>query len=239
MPQSESITALSAALVAACGELRNPPCDRTNPAYHSRYATLASVLDTVRPVLAAHHLVVSQAVTTEQGRVCVETRILHKSGEWLCSTASAAADANIQRMGGAITYLRRYTLTAMLGIVGDDDDDGESSKAPQRPVKAAQRSAPPTARPDTPAPPEPPTEVPAGYERCRVHAVTAKESKKSGKAYWSVELHTPGMAERTTAIIFSSTMAGRLAEAVGGYVVLALAEAGDEAKRYLTIQEVV
>jgi len=238
MPQSDSITHLSAALVSACGELRNPPCDRTNPAYHSRYATLASVLDTVRPVLAAHGLVVSQAVTTEQGRVCVETRILHKSGEWLCSTASAAADANIQRMGGAITYLRRYTLTAMLGIVGDDDDDGESSKAPQRPVKSAQRSAPPSSRPDTPAPPEPSTAVPAGYERVWVHAVTAKEAK-SGKPYWSVELSFADSPERGRALTFSSTIAARAEQSVGGHMVAAIAEQNEGDKMYLALKEII
>jgi len=183
-------------------------------------------------------LVVSQAVTTEQGRVCVETRILHKSGEWLCSTASASADANIQRMGGAITYLRRYTLTAMLGIVGDDDDDGESAKATAKPAKASARTIPPPTPPANAAPLEPSTAVPAGYERVWVHAVTAKEAK-SGTAYWSVEVTFSDSPERGTILTFSKTIAARAEQSVGGYMVAAIAEQSKNDKMYLALKEII
>lgn len=125
---------LNKALAAASADLRNPLNDGTNAAFKGfRYATLGAVCNAVRPVLARHGLVAMQFVETpEPGRVTIRTRIAHASGEFVESSATWAAGQNIQHLGAAITYLRRYTLCSTLNIVGDDDDDAETIVAPTR-----------------------------------------------------------------------------------------------------------
>ena len=241
MLRSESVAQLAAALAGAQADLRNPPCDRTNPAYHSRYATLASVLDTVRAPLAAHGLAAVQGVTVEAGRVAVETTILHKSGEWIASTASAPADANIQRMGSSITYLRRYTLTAMLGIVGDDDDDAQSQVAPARAGKASTRppkERPPKERPPAGSPSAPPetAAAPAGYER--LYPAEVVEKTKDGKTWWVVRFNDP-KGPPFTARTFSSTIGALMAASIDKPIDCMIEEKRQDDKVYFNIREVI
>ena len=98
-----------------------------------RYATLASTLDAVRPVLAAHDLCVMQFPgRDERGNIVVTTQIGHASGQWVrCSMASTTEgllQRGVQAVGSVITYLRRYTLQAVCGIAqADDDDDGHAA----------------------------------------------------------------------------------------------------------------
>jgi hypothetical protein len=80
--------------------------------------------------------------------VTVEVRLLHSSGEWIASTASATAkDGGAQALGSVTTYLRRYLTQTICGIASDDDDDGEAAEGrtrqyappPQQPAKPAQQ----------------------------------------------------------------------------------------------------
>lgn len=122
--------ALSASLVAAAKELTNPTKARTAAMgqYSYTYADLASVLEHVRPVLAAHDLVVTQDTRIEDGRLCVYTTLVHTSGETLAfGPLSGPMGQTWQQVGSAITYARRYSLLAALGIAADDDDDGASA----------------------------------------------------------------------------------------------------------------
>ena len=143
MPDSATtdIAQLAAALAGAQGELRNPEASSTNPHFRSRYADLASVLDAVRAPLAKHGLAVTQLLSTcpIDGEaigveVLVETLLLHESGQSLATTVglpvSVGKGQNLaQAVGAATTYLRRYALTAMLGVA-QDDDDGNSVASP-------------------------------------------------------------------------------------------------------------
>lgn len=122
--------ALSASLVAAAKELTNPTKARTAAMgqYSYTYADLASVLEHVRPVLAAHDLVVAQDTRIEDGRLCVYTTLWHTSGESLrFGPLSGPMGQTWQQVGSAITYARRYALLAALGIAADDDDDGAAA----------------------------------------------------------------------------------------------------------------
>ena len=122
--------ALSASLVAAAKELTNPTKARTAAMgqYSYTYADLASVLEHVRPVLAAHDLVVTQDTRIEDGRLCVYTTLVHTSGETLAfGPLSGPMGQTWQQVGSAITYARRYSLLAALGIAADDDDDDAST----------------------------------------------------------------------------------------------------------------
>jgi hypothetical protein len=134
---------LQADLVAALSAIRNPALD--GKANYGKYATLPACLEAARQTLSEHNLSVMQMTHVDPDRLV--TRIIHTSGEFvedggvplLCENK-----ANPQKMGSAITYARRYGLCAMLGIVGEEDDDGQRATPPQE--------LPPAARPK-PAPP--------------------------------------------------------------------------------------
>jgi hypothetical protein len=154
---------LAAALVAALGEMTNPQFDAVNPAFKARYATLANILSTIRPVLAKNGLAITQTVDPYQvegaatWKVTVTTKILHTTGETMESAITLpASKADAQGIASAITYARRYALSAICNIAGDDDDDGNTAtggktapatngKAPAAPApveQPAHRNAP-------------------------------------------------------------------------------------------------
>lgn len=149
MTSSETTATLCAALVAAQGALKPIAKDGKNPAFRSRYATLDGIMETVRPALAAHGLAVVQGVihpeTGEGGRlvgITVETRLLHTSGEWLASVVPVpVAKGDAHGLGSALSYGRRYGISALLALSTDEDDDGNAAaKAP--PAKPQAKPAP-------------------------------------------------------------------------------------------------
>ena len=117
-------------LVAALGEIENPNLD--GKANYGKYATLPACLESARKTLTAHNLAVVQMAYTEPDRLI--TRLVHSTGEWLEDGGVPLLcenKANPQKMGSAITYARRYGLCAMLGIVGEEDDDGQRATPPR------------------------------------------------------------------------------------------------------------
>ena len=131
-PGGLTIAKVSAALVAAQAELSNPIKTRkaNTGSYGYTYADLAGVIDHVRPVLAKHGLGFVQDVIVNDGKVLVSTTVMHGTGECLeFGPIAAPAPADMQKLGGAITYARRYALVAALGIAADDDDDGAAATA--------------------------------------------------------------------------------------------------------------
>lgn len=138
MKTSESIAAIAPAVVKASAELGPVTKDATNPAFRNKYATLDAIMEQVRPVLAKHGLAVMQGVAhpeTVDGRVVglsVETRLLHQSGEWLSTVVTLPVEKpTAQGAGSAISYGRRYGLSAMLGLTAEDDDGNAASEARQ------------------------------------------------------------------------------------------------------------
>lgn len=141
--QSESIVKLSAAMVAASAELKNPPKDSVNPHYKSRFADLATVLDTVKPTLIKNRLAVMQFPTESNGLPALATMVVHESGEWIRTTMLLCpAKSDPQGIGSAITYGRRYGLQAALGITADDDDDGHQGSQPAKQTQQPAKTAP-------------------------------------------------------------------------------------------------
>ena len=137
MDTSEEIADLAAALATAQGEMAHAAKDRSNPAFKSRYADLASIVDACREPLSRHGIAVLQPPTvalSENGvLVSVETRFIHKSGQWASTSLSSwVPDAKAQSIGSAITYLRRYGLAAMAGVA-PEDDDGNGASQPSQP----------------------------------------------------------------------------------------------------------
>ena len=120
-----------ARLAAALAEMTSPTANKVNPAFKSRYATLDHILDHVRPILAKHGLALTQAVYSAEGRVGVKTTIVHPEGviELGEITVAVKPDTSAQQVGGILTYLRRQSIQAALGIATDLDDDGNETAA--------------------------------------------------------------------------------------------------------------
>src|SRR5262249_25376110 len=141
---SDSIAALAGALAKAQPELLNPEksltaiiaTDRTGAARSFRYAPLSSRLEIVRKTLGKHELsVVQTTAIDEKARLVRLTTVLaHSSGEWISSDWPVCSLADVaipHRMGTALTYARRYSLFALVGITGEDDLDTPDAKDPQ------------------------------------------------------------------------------------------------------------
>lgn len=118
---------LFAALADAQGEVENASKNAANPHFRSKYADLAEVLNTIRPVFAKHGLSLFQSPGYDGSVASVTTVLAHKSGGYITGTASCVpAKADAQGIGSATTYLRRYAAAAVAGIA-QEDDDGNSA----------------------------------------------------------------------------------------------------------------
>lgn len=132
MQKSDSIKELASALAKAQGEIENASKNSKNDHFKNRYADLAEVLNTVRPVLAKHGLSVVQFPSLDGGIASVETIMMHESGEWLSNIASAPlSKPDAQGVGSVTTYLRRYSLAALAGVAQEDDDANGATGAGQ------------------------------------------------------------------------------------------------------------
>lgn len=129
--QSESIAALAKALSAAQGEIKGALKDSLNPHFRSKYADLSSVWEVARPVLAKNGLSVIQTTRLDGERVVLVTTLAHQTGEWMRGEYPLEpVKRDPQGYGSAMTYARRYTLAAALGIAQVDDDANEASGKP-------------------------------------------------------------------------------------------------------------
>lgn len=142
MNKSEQINELAGALAKAQSELENASKNAANPHFRSKYADLAEVLNTVRPVFSKHGLSIIQSPAYGEGIASVETTIAHASGQWISGIVSApVSKQDAQGVGSAITYCRRYGLAAMAGIAQEDDDANAAVSGPGRTVQSAVKQA--------------------------------------------------------------------------------------------------
>lgn len=130
MNSSESIKGLAAALAKAQAVMENASKDTANPFFKSKYANLESVVGVIRPAIEKFGLSFIQVCHDWDVGAKVETIILHESGEWLsCGIMAApATKADAQGFGSALTYARRYSLSAAFGVATEDDDGNAASK---------------------------------------------------------------------------------------------------------------
>ena len=125
---SENLNELAAALAKAQALMEPAKKDEANPFFKSKYADLASVWNACRGPLSANGLSVTQLTSTNGSIVTVTTLLLHASGQYISSVLSMQADkATPQGIGSAITYARRYALSAIVGISAEDDDGNAAS----------------------------------------------------------------------------------------------------------------
>jgi len=208
MKTSESLINIAPDLVKAQAGINGVAKDGNNPIFRSKYITLDSILLAVRPVLSQHNLFLTQGIVNVAkddagvvNSVEVESKLIHSSGEWIASSVVVPVTNNVDRngkamavdahrVGGSLTYGRRYSLSALLSI-GEDDDDGNTasgyqnqSQAPQQPLRQPQAPQQSKKFSDvtktTPAP-EPSTPAPLDRFNAEVDRLWGKETSKADR----------------------------------------------------------
>lgn len=134
------------AFIAAQSEIEGAAKDKLNPHFKNAYADLKSIWDACKPALAKNGIGVVQSPCKcdVAGAMALETTLLHKSGEWMRSLAVVPLQkADPQGYGSALTYARRYSLAAMVGVCPEDDDGegavGRGKQAARPQQRPAQR----------------------------------------------------------------------------------------------------
>lgn len=130
MQTSEAIDKIAPAFVKAQAACNGAKKSSNNPHFKSKYADLSAVWGACEEALEANALAVVQGLgEVIDGKLHIETMLLHSSGQWMKSLASIPLPkSDPQGYGSASTYARRYTLAAMMGIVQEDDDGNAASK---------------------------------------------------------------------------------------------------------------
>lgn len=133
--ESTTLGKLAAALAKAQGAMEAAKLDAQNSGYGKRYATLSSVWEACRGPLSANGLAVVQRVGGDERRIIITTDLIHgESGEFMRSRVVVPAETDgrrnmAQAVGTSISYLRRYSLAAMVWIAQEDDDAESAGKA--------------------------------------------------------------------------------------------------------------
>ncbi len=112
-------------------EMPSVEFDKTNPHFKNKYASLTAIVKTASPILYRNGLGFSQIIDKDG---FVETIVFHKSGHKISSFYKINFNAKPQEIGSALTYARRYGLSAALGIVSEEDDDGNNTNDSQNPI---------------------------------------------------------------------------------------------------------
>ena len=125
---------LDAALAKAQGEIEPAIKDKVNPAFRSKYADLSACWAAARPALSKHGISLTQwPIHSDDGRMHLVTRLAH-DGEWIkCEFSIPVSKPDAHGHGSAITYLKRFALSACLGLVADEDDDGNAASTASAP----------------------------------------------------------------------------------------------------------
>ena len=127
--QSENINELASALSRAQSEIEGAVKDAQNPFFKSKYADLGSVMDAIRAPFSKNGLSYSQTTKiTDNGNIVLVTALMHSSGQWISGEYPVKPmDEKPQSVGSAITYARRYALSAIAGVAQIDDDGNAAS----------------------------------------------------------------------------------------------------------------
>ncbi len=165
---SPTIGELAKAICKAQGTLQAAKRVSENPFLHSKYADLGAIWEVARKPLSDNGLSVIQTTAIDEDGMVLETMLLHTSGEYItCRLPLMLVKANDpQSIGSAITYARRYTLAAIVGVA-TEDDDAEAATVRQGEAKLQE------------------SEKPKAEHWCPIHQVAFKEFKKGDNRWWS------------------------------------------------------
>lgn len=129
MNKSESIAELAKALASFHSEVKQPLKDKANPFFKSKYVPLENVVEAITDIAPKHGLSFMQYPVNQDTKVGIVTILMHSSGEFVETDPVFARPAkdDAQATGSVITYLKRYSLSAVFGITSDEDDDGNNA----------------------------------------------------------------------------------------------------------------
>lgn len=155
--KSEKIDQLIIALKSARAEFPTIGKDKTvtGAKFSYDYAPIEHIQEVVHPILDKHQLTYSQMVGESEKGPTLTTLIAHTSGQYMESTAPVmvGSNADSQDFGGALTYQKRYSLVAALGLIlTNEDDDGLKASGKTGTITPKQKQQPKNHAP----PPEPP-----------------------------------------------------------------------------------
>lgn len=134
MNKSEQINELLAALCKAQAEMRTAGKTSDNPFFKSKYADFNEIVKASRPALTNNGLSVMQIIRGTEDTQVMETVLGHSSGQYVVSEMKIAPlKADVQSLGSYLTYLKRYSYAAIVGVcISDEDDDGEAAVQEER-----------------------------------------------------------------------------------------------------------
>lgn len=138
MKHSENINEIFAALAKAQAKIKPVKKDGSNPHLGNKYTTLDAIIDAIKTPLSENGISFLQPLGTDERGLILETWLTHSSGQYLMSDVVVSPMSGnrgvneMQALGSSLTYLKRYTLAALLGIASDDDDDGNRAEPPPK-----------------------------------------------------------------------------------------------------------
>ena len=174
--QTENTNELATALAKAQAAMQAAKFDKVNPHFKSKYASLAAVIDAIRKPFADNGLCYTQVTEIRENGFVLETTLRHASGQWVASEYPLPTAAKPQELGSALSYARRYSLSAIACIASDeDDDDAEDAE------KRKQTASTPRANGNPIKPVEPPVHPETG--ETGPHAIVEPDNMKWGAKF--------------------------------------------------------
>lgn len=174
MNKSETIGELAKALSAFQGEVKQPLKDKDNPFFKSKYVPLENVVEAITEISAKHGLSFLQYPVNQENKVGIITILMHSSGEFIETEPIYATPTkqDAQAAGSVITYLKRYSLSAVFGITSDEDDDGNNGSGNSKPKQPYNAPKPNQSKPNE----TPSTNGPAMISDAQIKAIGTKTS---------------------------------------------------------------
>lgn len=186
---------LAEALVNLQAALPVLPKDTSNPFFKSKYTSLDTITELIFPIMTKFGFawVTMPGIDEGSGVPVLNYRLLHVSGESLDGSMQLfLKNQDPQGQGSAITYARRYAITAVLGLVSDEDDDGNAAQAAAKAAKTI----------DPPAPEEPAKDVREDVEPISKDQITSLMN--------AIKIKSNNKATKETAIEALNQLAGTI-----------------------------
>lgn len=132
MLKSDSLNELAKSLCLAQAAFKPAKKDAKNPFFKSQYADFESIVFSTREALTSNNLCVIQTTRFELEKTVLVTTLLHSSGQYVSGEYPISAPVgDAQKMGSAMTYAKRYTYSAIVGVVTSDDDAESTYSRPK------------------------------------------------------------------------------------------------------------
>lgn len=145
MNKSEQTNELSAAMAKAQAEMKIAEKNGLNPHFKNHFSTIADIWKASVPALSKNGLSVVQSTeATDDGRCFLVTLLLHTSGQWISGRYPIISmKQDPQSLKSAITYAKRATWDAMVGLASEEDDDDGNAASESEQKRAAPASKSP------------------------------------------------------------------------------------------------